>query len=98
MRRTFGLIFFLASSSAFAADEITLTQVLTGLNQPTTITNAGDLRLFITQQTGQIVVLQSGASSTSTFLDISSLVSCCDERGLLGLAFHPHYRDNGLFF
>jgi len=32
------------------------------------------------------------------FLDIRSLVGCCGERGLLGLAFHPRYSENGLFF
>ena len=100
MRSVFGLIIFLIACSTFAADEITLTQVVTGLNQPTTIANAGDLRLFITQQPGRIAVLQSGATSVDAtpFLDVSSLVSCCDERGLLGLAFHPHYRDNGFFY
>jgi glucose/arabinose dehydrogenase len=28
----------------------------------------------------------------------TSLVSCCGERGLLGLAFHPDYATSGLFF
>jgi glucose/arabinose dehydrogenase len=99
MRRISGLIVFLLASSAFAADEITLTQLVTGLNQPTTIANAGDLRLFITLQPGRIVIYNGGTSvETVPFLDVSSLVSCCDERGLLGLAFHPHYHDNGFFF
>jgi hypothetical protein len=34
----------------------------------------------------------------TSFLDIRSLVGCCGERGLLGLAFHPHYSENGFFF
>ena len=34
----------------------------------------------------------------SPFLDIRSLVGCCGERGLLGLAFHPRYSENGYFF
>jgi glucose/arabinose dehydrogenase len=32
------------------------------------------------------------------FLDISEKISCCGERGLLGLAFHPQYPENGYFF
>jgi glucose/arabinose dehydrogenase len=100
MRRTLGLIVFLLAAIAANADEITLTPVVTGLNQPTTIANAGDLRLFITLQPGRIVVLQGGAKSidATPFLDISSLVTCCDERGLLGLAFHPRYHENGFFY
>jgi hypothetical protein len=88
MRRTLGLIVFLLAAIAANADEITLTPVVTGLNQPTTIANAGDLRLFITLQPGRIVVLQGGAKSIdpTPFLDISSFVTCCNERGLLGLA------------
>jgi glucose/arabinose dehydrogenase len=34
----------------------------------------------------------------AAFLDLSDLVSCCSERGLLGLAFHPGYEANGLFY
>ena len=101
MRRTIGLIVItLAAWNVFAADEITLTQILTGLSLPTTVTHAGDLRLFITQQTGRIAVLQAGATSINAtpFLDVTNLISCCDERGLLGLAFHPHYHDNGFFY
>jgi len=32
------------------------------------------------------------------FLDIRSLVLCCGERGLLSVAFHPNYSQNGFFF
>ena len=36
--------------------------------------------------------------ATPPFLDVRSLVSCCGERGLLSVAFHPHYPSNGTFF
>jgi len=55
-------------------------------------------RLFIVEQGGTIRILQEGRLLAEPFLDITSLVSCCGERGLLGLAFHPNYRQNGLFF
>ena len=79
---------------------IQLQQVVTGLNLPVTVTNAGDGsgRLFIVQQTGQIRILIGGTLLPTPFLNISALVSCCGERGLLGLAFHPDYANNGFFY
>jgi glucose/arabinose dehydrogenase len=81
-----------------AAQEIALKPIASGLDQPTSIVNAGDSRLFITQQTGRIAIYDGTRILPQPFLDVSSLISCCDERGLLSVAFHPHYRDNGLFF
>ncbi len=57
----------------------------------------GDARLFVIQQTGQVVIV-SGGKRGGTFLDISARLSCCGERGLLGLAFHPQYATNGRLF
>ena len=44
----------------------------------------GDPRLFVIGQAGQIVIV-SGGKVAGTFLDISARISCCGERGLLGL-------------
>ena len=79
---------------------IQLQQVVSGLNLPVTVTNAGDGsgRIFIVQQTGQIRILSGGTLLPTPFLDISALVSCCGEQGLLGLAFHPDYATNGFFY
>lgn len=77
---------------------------VTGLNQPVLVTNAGDgtRRLFIVQQTGIIKVLQPGATTPTNFIDLSSKItipgSPSDERGLLGLTFHPLFESNGYFF
>jgi glucose/arabinose dehydrogenase len=81
-----------------AAQEIALQRVTGGLSSPLGIVSAGDSRLFIVQQRGTIVVWDGTRVLPTPFLDIRSLVSCCNERGLLGLAFHPHYAANGLFF
>jgi glucose/arabinose dehydrogenase len=95
MRRIFGVLaILLAASAAVAQPAIVLKPAAAGLNQPLALTNAGDERIFVTQQPGQIVIL----GQSTPFLDIHSRVSCCDERGLLSVAFHPHYRDNGFFF
>jgi glucose/arabinose dehydrogenase len=79
---------------------IQLQQVASGLISPVTVTNAGDGsgRLFVVQQTGEIRILINGTILPTPFLDISDLVSCCGERGLLGLAFHPEYPANGFFY
>src|SRR5688572_27611459 len=63
---------------------------------PTSITHAGDSRLFVTLKSGTIQVWDG--SSLRPFLDITSLVSTGEEQGLLGLAFHPSYATNGFFY
>jgi hypothetical protein len=74
--------------------------VTTGLASPVLVTNAGDgsNRLFIVEQGGIIKVLQPESGTPTAFLDITSIVLSGGERGLLGLAFHPEYEDNGRFF
>lgn len=64
------------------------------------IANAGDDRLFIVEKDGRIRILQAdGQANEQTFLDIDNRVgSNGGERGLLGLAFHPNYAENGYFF
>jgi glucose/arabinose dehydrogenase len=70
---------------------VALQLVLSGLDQPTSITNLGDSRLFLTLQPGRIVILASGQILSRPFLDIHDRVSCCGEQGLLSVAFHPHF-------
>ena len=55
-------------------------------------------RLFIVEQPGRVRIYDGSSLLTTSFLDVSSLVSCCTERGLLGLAFHPNYPTNGFFY
>ncbi len=75
-------------------------RVATGLSNPLLVTAPPrDVsRLFIVQQGGQIKILKWGALLPTPFLDVASEVSCCGEQGLLGLAFHPDYVNNGRFF
>jgi glucose/arabinose dehydrogenase len=74
--------------------------VTSGLNKPVGIVNAGDgsRRLFILEQAGRIRIVKDGMLLPEPFLDIVPKVECCGERGLLGLAFHPDYEDNGFFY
>ncbi|MDP2039288.1 MAG: PQQ-dependent sugar dehydrogenase [Ignavibacteria bacterium] len=70
--------------------------------QPVDIQNAGDgsSRLFVVEQKGIISVFpnNSSANSKETFLDITDRVASGGEMGLLGLAFHPNYKNNGYFY
>ena len=83
---------------------IELEDVATGLTAPVGVTHAGDGsgRLFIVEQSGQIKIVENGVLLPAPFLDISDklpdLGMFFDERGLLGLAFHPDYENNGRFF
>ena len=81
---------------------VQLVKVADGLVDPVNIANAGDGsgRLFIVQRTGQIRIIdQAGTLLEEPFLDISALVNIHhQEQGLLGLAFHPDYAQNGLFY
>lgn len=72
--------------------------------RPTDITHAGDgtNRVFVTEQNGIILVFanNSAVASATEFLNISGPVQSPldSEMGLLGLAFHPDYENNGFFF
>lgn len=83
---------------------IKLETVATGLTAPIYATHAGDGsgRLFIVEQSGQIRIVENDVLLPTPFLDIAdklpALNAFFDERGLLGLAFHPDYSTNGRFF
>ena len=55
-------------------------------------------RLFVVEQGGRIRIVRGGAVLQTPFLDIRNELSTGGERGLLGLAFHPRYAENGRFF
>ncbi len=74
-----------------------------GLSHPTAFAVApgADNRLFVCEQEGRIRILANGKLLPQPFLDISQEVikrPGYDERGLLGLAFHPNYAKNGKFY
>ncbi|MDB5341386.1 MAG: yliI, partial [Planctomycetaceae bacterium] len=71
--------------------------------RPVDLTNANDgsNRIFVVEQDGRVRVSPNSEQSNeaSVFLDITKQVRREDnEEGLLGLAFHPKYRENGQFF
>ena len=80
------------------AQAINFTLLVDGLDLPVAITHAGDNRLFITEQAGQIEIFQDGQLLAEPFLDISHLIKSGGEQGLLSVAFHPKYSENGFFY
>ncbi|MEP6582861.1 MAG: PQQ-dependent sugar dehydrogenase [Ginsengibacter sp.] len=80
------------------------TQLITDqLTHPTAFAQPADNsgRLFVCEQEGRIRIIQNGKLLPTAFLDISGEVvkqGGYDERGLLGLAFHPNFVKNGKFY
>lgn len=71
--------------------------------RPILLTHAGDGsgRLFVPEQQGAIHVFRPDSKRTAIFLDLTGKARYDDrenEEGLLGMAFHPRYRENGEFF
>ncbi|MFN2135438.1 MAG: PQQ-dependent sugar dehydrogenase, partial [Candidatus Promineifilaceae bacterium] len=81
-------------------DQIALLPILEGaFVRPLYLTHAGDDRLFVVEEAGVIYIVRDGQLLQPAFLDIRDRVnSAALERGLLGLAFHPQYQENGVFF
>ncbi|WP_082591481.1 sorbosone dehydrogenase family protein [Duganella sp. Root198D2] len=75
-------------------------EVASGLSTPLLLTApAGDTRRFIVERPGRIRILASDGSLRATpFLDLTGLLSTDGEGGLLSMAFHPGYAQNGRFF
>jgi glucose/arabinose dehydrogenase len=83
------------------ASQVQLVTVAEGFERPLYVTEAGDDsgRLFVVEQGGVVWILQDGERLETPFLDVSALITRQgNEQGLLGLAFHPNYSENGLFY
>lgn len=81
------------------ATGLRLEKVLTGLHDPVYLTApAGDPRLFIVEQAGLVRIARDGKLLDRPFLDLTKRVKTGTERGLLSLAFHPRYAENGFLF
>jgi len=83
-----------------AQGALRLARVTGGLSSPvdlaTTASQSG--RLYVVEQEGVVRVVRNGRLQSGAFLDIRDQVVCCGEQGLLGLAFHPRFGQNGLLY
>lgn len=93
-----------AQNPTFGPHYIRLQPVASGLTAPVQAKSPpdGSNRLFIADQNGKIRILQDGVLLATPFLDVAPLMVTLnpgyDERGLLGMAFHPDFASNGRFF
>lgn len=81
--------------------QVALERVASGFARPLYVVEApdGSGRLFVVEQAGKIRVVTAGVVAAEPFLDVGPLItSSGNEQGLLGLAFHPKFRENGRFF
>ncbi|HEX5166762.1 MAG TPA: PQQ-dependent sugar dehydrogenase, partial [Thermomicrobiales bacterium] len=75
--------------------------VASGFMQPTDLVEPhdGTGRLFVVERLGLVRVIKSGQVLDEPFLDLTGMVSNGTwEQGLLGIAFHPDFAHNGIFF
>ena len=84
--------------------QVGLRLIADGFTSPVALIDPGDgsHRLFVVDQTGLIWILANGTRLDRPFLDLRQrlvkLNTFYDERGLLGLAFHPQFAQNGHFY
>jgi len=81
------------------ADEFTWQWIVSNLVRPVDLQAEGSGRLFVVEKGGHIHIIENGRLLEEPFLDIEDRVNdSSNEMGLLGLAFHPNYAQNGYFF
>ncbi len=103
-KSTLYVLMFFLSCSEKSYPQFTLQNAFPNLTftNPVDLQNAGDGtdRIFAVEQAGVISVFENNAnvSVKKKFLDITDSVSSGGEMGLLGLAFHPNYENNGYFY
>ena len=98
-----GLIFHTATFAALPKVELRPLWPNAVIQRPLVLCEApdGSHRKFVVEQRGRILVLPEDSNSTNTisFLDISDRkLYASNEEGLLGLAFHPQFQNNGKFY
>src|SRR5258706_2719052 len=72
------------------------TAIATGLHGPTAMAFAADGRLFVTEQTGALRVIENNHLLTTPFVTLR--VTSAGERGLLGVTFDPNFNSNHFLY
>lgn len=98
----FFLVFLLYGQPLLAAlpSDLTLSFVTSAGTNTLALVHAGDSsgRLFLVEQGGLIRIFSNNQLLITPFLNVQSLVETGSEKGLLGMAFHPDYANNGYFY
>jgi glucose/arabinose dehydrogenase len=89
-----------ATGAATLPAGFTQSQVVTGLESPTTMAFAPDPdgRIFVAEQAGKLRIVKDGALLSTPAVDLSGRIDATGERGLLGIAFDPLFSQNGYVY
>ena len=68
------------------------------LDKPVEVRHDPAGRLFMVEQTGRVLLFEDGKAVEPAYLDLSDKVYVAFECGLLGIAFHPKFAENGLLY
>ncbi len=96
-----GISLLCAATSLIAqpTSELTTELVANGFSSPLlAISPADDERLFVVEQSGRVRIVVDDQVLSTPFLDVSGLITFSGERGLLGMAFHPDFANNGFLY
>lgn len=87
-------LFWLGSVNA-----VNLELVAENLDKPILLTHANGPQIFLVEKTGKVFAFSAASDEKYLYLDASSLVTTRgSEQGLLSVAFHPQYSENGYVF
>lgn len=72
----------------------------TGFTSPVAFVqdSTSNSRQFVVEQGGRIRVVENGVVLATDFLNLSGSITCCGERGLLGMALAPDYATSARFY
>jgi glucose/arabinose dehydrogenase len=89
----------LAAVPTDVVSKVALREVVRGLDRPVLVVTAPGAphRLYVIEQRGRIRIVENGTLRAEPFFTIDDL-SDGNEEGLLGLAFHPKFAENGRIF
>src|SRR5437588_666872 len=87
-----------ADAPSASVPKLQLTSLLSGLDRPVYLTNHGTPEIYIIEQPGIVRVWENGKLRQTPFLDISGKANVDYECGLLSIAFHPKFAENGLVY
>ena len=98
MKKLLSLLLIFTSGLIFAQN-VDIEFFKGDFDDPLSLQHANDERLFVVEQGGLIKIIQGdGTVNATPFLNVSGQISNGSEQGLLGLAFHPDYTNNGYFY